>query len=65
MSNDYRILVSDKLAAEGIAVLKEAGLDVDQSTGLSADELAAIIGSSVTARQPSRHGCSVASGCRG
>jgi D-3-phosphoglycerate dehydrogenase len=45
MSNDYRILVSDKLAAEGVAVLKGAGLDVDQSTGLSADELSAIIGS--------------------
>ena len=39
-----RILVADKIAAEGVAVFRAAGFDVDVRTGMSADELAAAIG---------------------
>ena len=38
-----KVLVSDKLAAEGIDILKTVA-DVDVNTGLSEDELCAIIG---------------------
>src|SRR4051812_49662148 len=43
MATGYRILVADKLAAEGLAYLKEQGADFDVKTGLSADELAGAI----------------------
>jgi D-3-phosphoglycerate dehydrogenase len=40
-----RILVSDKLAEEGLAILRaEPGVEVDVKTGLKPDELKAIIG---------------------
>ncbi len=39
-----RVLVSDPLSEQGIAVLKQAGLDVDVNTGLSEEELIAVIG---------------------
>lgn len=45
MSNaNPRILVSDKLAQEGVQVFIDAGLDVDVNTGLAPDALHAIIG---------------------
>jgi D-3-phosphoglycerate dehydrogenase len=42
----YRVLVSDKLAAEGLAVFKKAGekLQVDVKTGMSPEELKSVIG---------------------
>ena len=40
-----RILVSDKLADEGLAILRgESGAEVDVKTGLPPEELKAIIG---------------------
>jgi putative heme-binding domain-containing protein len=39
-----KVLVSDPVAAEGVAVLRRAGFDVDIRTGLSAADLKAIIG---------------------
>jgi D-3-phosphoglycerate dehydrogenase len=38
---DFRILIADKLAAEGLALLEESGVPYDVKTGLSEDELAA------------------------
>jgi D-3-phosphoglycerate dehydrogenase len=40
-----RILVSDKLSANGIDILKKAGLEVDVKTGLAPEELKEIISS--------------------
>ena len=39
-----RVLVSDPVAAEGVAILRRAGFDVDVRTGLSPAELKSIIG---------------------
>lgn len=39
-----KVLVSDPVAAEGVAILRRAGLDVDVRTGLTKDELIQIIG---------------------
>lgn len=39
-----KVLVSDPVAAEGVAVLRRAGLEVDIRTGLSKEELIQIIG---------------------
>ncbi|WP_342771658.1 MULTISPECIES: hydroxyacid dehydrogenase, partial [unclassified Methanoculleus] len=39
----YRVLVSDPLAEEGLDILKEFG-DVDVNTGLTEDQLVAVIG---------------------
>ena len=39
-----RILVADKLADEGLEVLKKAGIAYDAKVGLKEDELAAIVG---------------------
>ncbi|MDX1932821.1 MAG: phosphoglycerate dehydrogenase [Capsulimonadales bacterium] len=39
-----KVLVSDPVATEGVGILRRAGLTVDVRTGLSADELIAIIG---------------------
>ena len=39
-----KVLVSDPVAAEGVAILRRAGLDVDVRTGLTKDELIGIIG---------------------
>jgi len=39
-----KVLVSDPVAAEGVGVLRRAGLEVDVRTGLSAAELVEIIG---------------------
>ncbi len=39
-----RILVSDKLASEGVEVFEKAGFSVDVKTGMSPDELYAVIG---------------------
>ena len=39
-----KVLVSDPVAAEGVAVLRRAGFDVDIRTGLAAADLKAIIG---------------------
>ncbi|MFM7323042.1 MAG: phosphoglycerate dehydrogenase, partial [Armatimonadota bacterium] len=39
-----KVLVSDPVAAEGVGVLRRAGLEVDVRTGLSAAELVGIIG---------------------
>lgn len=39
-----KVLVSDPVAAEGVAILRRAGLDVDVRTGLTKDELVGIIG---------------------
>lgn len=39
-----KVLVSDPVAAEGVAILRRAGLDVDVRTGLTKDELINIIG---------------------
>ena len=38
-----KVLVSDPVAAEGVAILRRAGFDVDVRTGLSANDLKAII----------------------
>ncbi len=40
-----KVLISDKLSADGIAVLEKAGLSVDLKPGLSESELEKIIGS--------------------
>ena len=42
--NTSRVLVSDPVAAEGVAILRRGGFDVDVRTGLNHDELRAIIG---------------------
>lgn len=39
-----KVLVSDPVAAEGVEILRRGGLEVDVRTGLSKDELVAIIG---------------------
>lgn len=39
-----KVLVSDPVAAEGVAILRRAGLEVDIRTGLTRDELIQIIG---------------------
>ena len=39
-----KVLISDKLAPEAVDIFKEAGIEVDFKPGLSADELAKIIG---------------------
>ena len=39
-----KVLVSDPVAAEGVAVLRRAGFEVDIRTGLAAADLKAIIG---------------------
>src|ERR1700744_3986646 len=39
-----RILVADKLAEEGLAILKKAGIDYDVKTGLKVEELASTVG---------------------
>jgi D-3-phosphoglycerate dehydrogenase len=39
-----RILVADKLAAEGLAFLKQSGIDYDEKIGLKEPELAAAVG---------------------
>jgi len=39
-----KVLVSDPVAAEGVAILRRAGLEVDVRTGLTKDELIEIIG---------------------
>lgn len=39
-----KILVADKLAAEGLDYLKSSGVDFDEKVGLKEDELAAIVG---------------------
>ncbi len=39
-----KVLVSDPVASEGVSLLRRAGFDVDVRTGLSKDELTAIIG---------------------
>lgn len=39
-----RVLISDNLAPVGVEILKEAGLEVDVKTGMSPDELKAVIG---------------------
>lgn len=39
-----KVLVSDPVAAEGVAILRRAGLDVDVRTGLTPAELLAVIG---------------------
>src|SRR5207302_640580 len=39
-----KILVGDKLADEGLAYLKDCGIDFDAKTGLKEDELAAAVG---------------------
>ncbi len=38
-----KVLVSDPIAAEGVQILKDAGLEVVEQTGLSPDELAKVI----------------------
>lgn len=39
-----KVLVSDPVAAEGVAILRRAGLEVDVRTGLTKDELIQVIG---------------------
>jgi D-3-phosphoglycerate dehydrogenase len=39
-----RVLISDNLAPVGVEILKEAGLEVDFKTGMSPDEIKAVIG---------------------
>ena len=39
-----KVLVSDPVAAEGVAILRRAGLEVDVRTGLTSEELIGIIG---------------------
>jgi D-3-phosphoglycerate dehydrogenase len=38
-----KVLVSDPLAKEGIEILKQAGIDVEEKTGLSPDDLVKVI----------------------
>jgi D-3-phosphoglycerate dehydrogenase / 2-oxoglutarate reductase len=44
ISQMAKVLVSDPVAAEGVAILRRAGLDVDVRTGLTKDELIQTIG---------------------
>ncbi|MFQ5477668.1 MAG: phosphoglycerate dehydrogenase [Candidatus Binatia bacterium] len=54
---EFKVLVSDKLAPEGLAILKAAeGLDVDYRPGIDSKELAAMIGA--------YHGIVIRSGTR-
>ena len=39
-----KVLVSDKLSPKGVEILKKAGLHVDVRTGMSPEELMAVIG---------------------
>src|SRR5690242_19189695 len=39
-----RVLVSDDLSAEGVEIMRRAGLEVDVKIGLPADQLEAIVG---------------------
>ncbi len=39
-----RVLISDNLAPVGIDILRDAGLEVDFRTGMSPDEIKAVIG---------------------
>ena len=39
-----KVLISDKLAKEAVDIFVEAGIEVDFKPGLSADEIAEIIG---------------------
>ena len=39
-----RVLISDNLAPVGVKILKDAGIEVDVKTGMSPDELKAVIG---------------------
>jgi len=39
-----RVLISDNLAPVGVAILRDAGLEVDFRTGMSPDEIKAVIG---------------------
>ena len=39
-----RVLISDNLAPVGVKILKDAGLEVDVKTGMTPDELKAVIG---------------------
>src|SRR5512136_2901756 len=41
----HRVLVADDLSAEGVQILRDAGLDVDVKVGMKPDELEAVIGS--------------------
>ncbi len=43
-ASDLKILIADKLAPEGLELLKEAGIAFDEKVGLSEGELAAIVG---------------------
>ena len=40
----HRVLVADDLSAEGVEILRKAGLEVDVRVGLKPDELLAIVG---------------------
>ena len=40
----HRVLVADDLSAEGVAILRKAGLDVDVRVGMKPEELEAAIG---------------------
>ncbi len=42
--NQPRVLISEKIADAGVALLVDAGIDVDVRTGMSAEELLATIG---------------------
>jgi D-3-phosphoglycerate dehydrogenase len=44
MSSAVRVLIADKMDARAAAIFRERGIEVDEKTGLSPDELAAIIG---------------------
>ena len=39
----YRVLVADKLAAEGLEVLKASGMSFDEKVGLKPEQLAYIV----------------------
>ncbi len=41
----FRVLASDPIAAEAVAAMRDAGLEVEEKTGLSVDELKSEIGS--------------------
>ena len=44
MDKMAKVLISDKLSPQAVEIFKNNGVEVDVKTGLSADELAAIIG---------------------
>jgi D-3-phosphoglycerate dehydrogenase len=44
MTNAVKVLIADKMDARAAAVFRERGIEVDENTGLSPDELKAIIG---------------------